>query len=154
MKVELITVVVPCFNEELIIEEFYRRTKALTTAMKPKQFELIFINDGSTDQTRTILDKIAAADKTVKILHLAQNRGHQIALTAGMDHAAGDAIITIDADLQHPPELIGEMIEKIENNYDIVHAKRRSRSGETLFKKGSARDFYFFGSSPVELEND
>ena len=144
MQVTLITVVIPCLNEELNIEEFYRRVNILTTLMMPKKIELIFINDGSTDNTGLILDKIADNDKKVKVLHFAQNRGHQIALTAGMDHAVGDVIVTIDADLQHPPELICEMIEKVECGYDIVHAKRRSRSGETLFKRSSARVFYFF----------
>jgi len=142
MKVSLITLVIPCFNEDLTIEEFYRRAKVLSASMAPKQFEFIFINDGSTDNTSDILNQIAAKDTAVKVLHLAQNRGHQIALTAGLDYACGDMIVTIDADLQDPPELIKEMLEKIEQGYDVVHAQRRRRFGESIFKIVSAQLFY------------
>ena len=142
MKVSLITLVIPCFNEDLTIEEFYRRAKVFSASMAPKQFEFIFINDGSTDNTSDILNQIAAKDTSVKVLHLAQNRGHQIALTAGLDYACGDMIVTIDADLQDPPELIKEMLEKIEQGYDVVHAQRRRRFGESIFKIVSAQLFY------------
>jgi dolichol-phosphate mannosyltransferase len=110
--------------------------------MEPRKFELIFVNDGSTDETGEILNDFAARNRQVKVLHLAQNRGHQIALTAGMDHAVGDMIVTIDADLQHPPELVRNMVEKIEEGYDVVHAQRRRRTGETWFKLASTRVFY------------
>ncbi len=142
MQVDLISVVIPCFNEELTIEEFYRRSVACSVSMPSQKFEFIFINDGSTDRTSAILNQIAATDKTVKVVHLAQNRGHQIALTAGLDYACGDMIVTIDADLQDPPELIQEMLAKIEKGYDIVHAQRRRRFGESTFKIASARLFY------------
>ena len=142
MKVTLITIVIPCSNEELTIGEFYRRAKAFSVSMEPRQFEFIFINDGSTDKTRDILNQIAAKDKTVKVLHFAQNRGHQIALTAGLDCACGDMIVTIDAVLQDPPELIKEMLDKIEQGYDIVHAQRQRRFGESIFKIVSAQLFY------------
>ena len=142
MKVTLITLVIPCFNEDLTIGEFYRRAKAFSVSMEPRQFEFIFINDGSTDKTSDILNQIAANDKTVKVLHLAQNMGHQIALTAGLDYACGDMIVTIDADLQDPPELIKEMLDKIEQGYDIVHGQRRRRFGESIFKIVSAQLFY------------
>ena len=112
--------------------------------MKPRKFEYIFVNDGSTDKTGQILNDLAAHDPAVKVLHLAQNRGHQIALTAGMDYANGDAIVTIDADLQHPPELISEMVDKIEKDCDIVHAQRQFRSGDRWLKRVTAKGFYYF----------
>ena len=144
MKIELISLIIPCFNEEDTIAEFYKRAVTVSETMRPREFEFIFVNDGSTDKTSQILNDLAAGDPVVKVLHLAQNRGHQIALTAGMDYAAGEVIVTIDADLQHPPELIGEMVEKIEDGCDIVHAKRRFRSGDTWFKRVTAKGFYYF----------
>jgi dolichol-phosphate mannosyltransferase len=140
--IELISLVIPCYNEEATIEEFYRRSQAIADQLSQRRFEFIFINDCSTDLTGSILNNLAAKNPSVKVLHLAQNRGHQIALTAGLDLALGDMIITIDADLQDPPELIHEMLEKIENGFDIVHAQRRIRKGETRFKLFTAWLFY------------
>jgi dolichol-phosphate mannosyltransferase len=138
---DLISLIVPCYNEEETIGAFFRRVQSLSASME-QEFELIFVNDGSTDETGTILNNLAQQDKRVKVLHLAQNRGHQIALTAGLDFASGDMIVTIDADLQDPPELVREMLKKIAEGYDIVHAQRRRRSGETVFKLATARLFY------------
>ena len=140
--VELISLVVPCYNEEATIEEFYRRCQAVADSLTPHRFEYIFINDGSTDATGTKLNGLAAEHPNVRVLHLAQNRGHQIALTAGLDFALGDITITIDADLQDPPELIPEMLRKIQSGYDMVHAQRRRRKGETRFKLITAWFFY------------
>lgn len=142
MKVKLISVAIPCYNEESTVEEFYHRAKLLADSMQPRKFEFIFVNDCSTDLTGSILNNLAAKDPCVKVLHLAQNRGHQIALTAGLDLAFGDMIVTIDADLQDPPELIHKMLEKIEEGYDIVHTQRRRRKGETRFKLITAWLFY------------
>ena len=142
MKIKLISLIIPCFNEEDTVGEFYHRAQALSVTMRPRKFEFIFINDGSTDQTSKILNDLAAQNSSVKVLHLAQNRGHQIALTAGLDHATGDMIVTIDVDLQDPPEIIRDMLEKIEEGFDIVHAQRRSRVGETFFKIVTANLFY------------
>jgi len=142
LKVEMISVVVPCYNEEATIEEFYQRSQAVADSLTQCGFELIFVNDCSTDLTGSILNKLAAKDPSVKVLHLAQNRGHQIALTAGLDLAFGDMIVTIDADLQDPPELIHKMLKKIEEGFDIVHAQRRHRKGETRFKLLTAWLFY------------
>jgi len=141
---ELISLVIPCYNEEAVIEEFYRRSQALAGSLSQYRFEFIFVNDCSTDLTGSILNNMGAKDPSVKVLHFAQNRGHQIALTAGLDIALGDMIVTIDADLQDPPELIHKMLEKIEEGYDIVHAQRRHRKGETRFKLLSAWLFYRF----------
>ncbi len=142
MNIELISLIVPCFNEENTVGEFYIQAEALLVKMRPYKFEIIFINDGSTDQTGQILNNLAAENSSIKVLHLAQNRGHQIALTAGLDHATGDMIVTIDVDLQDPLELIQHMLKKIEGGFDIVHAQRRSRAGETIFKIISANLFY------------
>ena len=142
MRVKSISLVIPCYNEEDTISEFYTRAAELAGKIANRSIEFIFVNDGSYDKTRLILNRMAEQDIRVKVLHLAQNRGHQIALTAGLDHAAGDMIVTIDADLQDPPELIQEMLLKIEAGYDIVHAQRRRRNGETFFKLISARLFY------------
>ena len=142
MKIKLISMVIPCYNEAATVIEFYHRVNALSASMKPLNFEFIFVNDGSTDETGTILNDFAEKNPRVKVLHLAQNRGHQIALTAGIDYAKGDMIVTIDADLQDPPELVREMLQKIEDGYDVVHAQRHRRTGETWFKLTSARVFY------------
>lgn len=142
MKVKLISMVIPCYNEAAAVHEFYHRACALSASMEPLKFEFIFVNDGSTDETGIILNDFAEKNSRVKVLHLAQNRGHQIALTAGIDYATGDMIVTIDADLQDPPELVREMLQKVEDGYDVVHAQRHRRAGETRFKLASARIFY------------
>jgi len=142
VKINLISVIIPCFNENETIEEFFRRLYSVASSIEDYTFEFIFVNDGSTDKTGEILNDFAQKDQRIKVLHLACNRGHQIALTAGMDHAMGDIIVTIDADLQDPPELINEMLEKIEAGFDIVHAQRRKRSGESWFKMITSRLFY------------
>ncbi|RLC13086.1 MAG: glycosyltransferase [Deltaproteobacteria bacterium] len=150
MKVKLISLVIPCYNEADTVGEFYRRARKMAEERienrrhrpEGRRFEFIFVNDCSTDETGPILNALAKQDKRVKVLHFAHNRGHQIALTAGTDYALGDMIVTIDADLQDPPELIYEMLEKIEEGYDVVHAQRRDRKGETWFKLLTARIFY------------
>lgn len=156
MKVKLISLVIPCYNEAATINEFYRRAKKMADLTEAREVEFIFVNDGSTDETGAILNDLARQDRGVKVLHLACNRGHQIALTAGTDFALGDMIVTIDADLQDPPELIPEMLEKIEAGYDVVHARRRVRKGETWFKLLTAQVFYrllrWFSNTPV-IEN-
>jgi dolichol-phosphate mannosyltransferase len=142
VKVKLISMVIPCYNEAATVREFYRRISALSASMEPLKFEFIFVNDVSTDETGTILNDFAEKNPCVKVLHLAQNRGQQIALTAGIDYATGDMIVNIDADLQDPPELVREMLQKVESGYDVVHAQRNRRTGETWFKLASAAVFY------------
>jgi dolichol-phosphate mannosyltransferase len=144
MTIKTITFVIPCFNESETVHEMYRRLSAIADDLDNYEFEFLFINDGSTDSTAEILNNFAKCDLRVKTLHFAHNQGHQIALSAGMDFATGDVIVTIDADLQDPPETIVDMLDKIQEGYDIVHAQRRVRSGETWFKLLTAKLFYLF----------
>ncbi|MDD3364532.1 MAG: glycosyltransferase family 2 protein [Syntrophomonas sp.] len=135
------TIIIPVYNEEAVIQEAYHR---LTRVMEStgESYELMFINDGSQDRTAELIEGFAEKDECVKLLDFSRNFGHQIAITAGMDYARGDAIVIIDADLQDPPELIPKMIEKWKEGYEVVYAKRSQRKGETLFKKLTAALFY------------
>ncbi len=135
------SVVIPVYNEEAVIPETYHRlTKVMESIDAP--YELLFINDGSRDRTGEIIIALAEADERIKLLDFSRNFGHQIAITAGMDYARGDAIVIIDGDLQDPPELIPQMIAKWQEGYEVVYAKRSQRKGETLFKKWTAALFY------------
>ncbi|MFB5190719.1 glycosyltransferase family 2 protein [Alicyclobacillus fastidiosus] len=136
-----ISVVVPVYNEEEVIVQTYSRLKDVMEAMGGT-YELLFVNDGSRDQTATILRGICRADERVRLINFSRNFGHQLAITAGMDHALGDAVVVIDGDLQDPPELIPTMVEKWQQGYQVVYAKRMERKGETRFKKWSASAFY------------
>src|SRR5437870_2881634 len=135
------SVIIPVFNEEAVIHETYRRLKQVMEETR-ETYELLFVNDGSRDSTADNLITYSAWDETVKLINFSRNFGHQIAITAGMDYASGDAVIVIDADLQDPPELILQMIDKWKEGYEVVYAKRVKREGETLFKKWSASLFY------------
>ncbi|MBH8604046.1 glycosyltransferase family 2 protein [Thermoactinomyces sp. CICC 10522] len=135
------SIIIPVYNEEAVIHETHRRlTQVMESLAEP--YELLFVNDGSQDRTEEIITELKEADPHVKLLDFSRNFGHQIAITAGMDHALGDAIVIIDADLQDPPELIPQMIEKWKEGYEVVYAKRSKRKGETLFKKWTAALFY------------
>lgn len=129
------------FNEAEVIALTY---KQLTDTLQQtgEQYELVFVNDGSRDLTAEIVTKFAKQDKYVKLVNFSRNFGHQIAITAGIEHAQGDALIIIDADLQDPPFVILEMIEKWKEGYEVVYGKRIARKGETWFKKTSAKWFY------------
>ncbi|MBE1441696.1 glycosyltransferase family 2 protein [Paenibacillus sp. OAS669] len=135
------SIIVPMFNEQEVIEETYRRLKRVMDTLD-ERYELLFVNDGSKDRTADIVKELCAEDANVRLLNFARNFGHQIAITAGMDYAEGQAIVVIDADLQDPPEVILEMIELWKNGYDVVYGKRLERKGETWFKKWSAHLFY------------
>src|SRR5690349_11029595 len=124
----LLSVVAPVYDEQELIEEFVRRACAAVAAYP---FELVRVDDGSTDRTPELLDRMADADPRVRVVHLSRNFGHQAALTAGLEHARGDAVAMIDADLQDPPELIGEMIDRWSSGADVVYAVRQRRDGET-----------------------
>lgn len=141
MEKILCSVIVPMYNEEEVIPETYRR---LTKVMDDinESYEIIFINDGSRDNTKAMLSELCKTDKRVKMIDFARNFGHQIAITAGMDYAAGDCMVIIDGDLQDPPELIPDMIEIWRSGFDVVYGKRKSRHGETFFKKFTAKIFY------------
>lgn len=134
--------VVPCYNEEAVLPEFYRRVEALAEELAAYQFSFLFINDGSTDGTAMILDRLAGEDDRVQVIHFAANRGHQIAITAGIDYAEADLLIIIDVDLQDPPELAKAMIAEAESGHDVIHARRVNREGETWFKLFTAWLFY------------
>ena len=135
------SVVIPCYNEEEVITESYRRLTEVMLSMK-ESYELIFVNDGSKDQTSSMLDLLAEQDFCVRIIHFARNAGHQIAVSAGLDYATGDAIIIIDADLQDPPELIPDMAAMWKDGVAVVYGKRKSRSGESFLKLKTANLYY------------
>lgn len=138
---ELISIVIPMYFEEKVAEECYSRLTAVAKESIPK-YELVFVNDGSRDKTLEILERLAKSDKHVKVISLSRNFGHQVAVTAGICKAKGDAIVVIDADLQDPPELIPKMIKLWKNGYDVVYARRKKRDGETWFKLATAKVFY------------
>jgi len=136
-----LSVVIPVFNEEQVIREFIVRLKK-TVQQIDCDYELLFVNDGSRDGTLSILRDEKKSDKKIRVINFSRNFGHQMAITAGMDQAQGDAVIVIDADLQDPPELIVDMVQKWQEGYDTVYARRTSRVGETLFKRWTAALFY------------
>lgn len=139
----LLTIVVPVFNEEESITESVRRLLALRDQMLPGlDVELVFVDDGSKDRSLSLLRSIAEQTASVKVISFSRNFGHQIAITAGIDMAAGDYVAVIDADLQDPPELIADMYQLALTGFDVVYGKRRSRAGETAFKKATAAAFY------------
>ena len=135
----LISIIVPIYNEEKNIIPLIRR---LTKAVNQYQHEIIFINDGSTDKSPQILKKIAQENKQVKLVSFNRNFGHQASLTCGYSFSKGNCAISIDADLQDPPEIIPQMIEKWRKGAEIVYAKRKKREKDSWFKKNSARLFY------------
>lgn len=135
------SVVVPLYNEELVIDESYRRLKNVMDTTK-EGYEIIFVNDGSKDKTRAKTEDICRKNERVRLVNFSRNFGHQAAITAGMEVAQGEAIIVIDADLQDPPEVMLEMIEKWKEGYEVVYGKRSKREGETFFKKFTAKAFY------------
>ncbi|NLI90958.1 MAG: glycosyltransferase family 2 protein [Peptococcaceae bacterium] len=145
------SIVIPVYNEEKVIEQTYGRLKNVMESTKAT-YELIFVDDGSEDLTSEIIKNLRNQDETIKLLSFSRNFGHQIAITAGMDYASGDAVIAIDADLQDPPELIPEMIAKWKEGYKVVYAKRTKRKGETFFKKQTAHLFYRLLHASTDIE--
>ena len=136
-----LSVVAPCFNEEGVLHELYRRISQVLDG-SGETWELVLVNDGSRDRTPEFMRELHAQDDRVKVVDFARNFGHQIAVTAGMDYAQGDAVVLIDADLQDPPELILEMLAKWREGYEVVYAIRAERKGETWFKEFTAKMFY------------
>ena len=139
---QLLSIVIPCFNEEEVIGETIRRLQAFCAGVQDLEVELIFVDDGSRDRTRELLRAFAQVDPRVKLLGFARNFGHQIAVSAGIDAAGGDAVVLIDADLQDPPEVVHEMVAKWREGYDVVYGTRTERPGESAFKLATARGFY------------
>ena len=141
-----LSVIIPCYNEAegRIPEVAYDRLLKVMKTMENYEYEFIFVNDGSKDETLDILKDLASKDPNVKVLSFARNFGHQCAVTAGLKKVTGDACIIIDADMQDPPELIPEMVRLWEEGNDVVYGKRRSRDGESAFKLLTAKAFYSF----------
>lgn len=139
---KIISILVPCYNEEVVLNQFYQRLSQVITDIPQYDFQFMFINDGSKDQTLDIMRELHEKDSRVSYVNLSRNFGKEIAMIAGIDYLTGDAAIIMDADLQDPPELIPEMISWWEKGYQDVSAKRRSRAGESFFKKWSSHAFY------------
>lgn len=136
------SVVAPVFNEEALVEEFYRRVRDVMEGTG-ESWELVLVNDGSRDRSPELMDQLYNQDpEHVVILHFARNFGHQLAITAGSDHARGDAVVVIDSDLQDPPEVIPNLIAKWREGYEVVYGVRAEREGETWFKLFTANLFY------------
>lgn len=140
--IKTVGIVIPVYNEVDNIPLLYARLQNVMDTRADLAFRLIFVNDGSRDGSTEVLDELANAHGNVVVFHLSRNFGHQIAVTAGIDHATDDVVCLIDADLQDPPELLVDMIDEIENGYDIVYGRRKHRKGETWMKRATAKAFY------------
>ena len=152
-ELDLLSVVAPVYNEEALVDEFYARVCA---ALEGLPFELVLVDDGSSDGSTAALERLAEHDPRVRVVFLSRNFGHQTALTAGLDHARGDAVVMLDADLQDPPELIEKMLDHWRAGCDVVYAVREQRDGESRFKLSTARWFYklFDRLAQVELQHN
>jgi dolichol-phosphate mannosyltransferase len=152
----LLSVVAPIFNEEETVRELHRRLASVLDGIRGTDYEVVLVDDGSTDGTPELLRDLARDDRRVRVLTLSRNFGQQAALTAGMDHARGDAVVTIDADLQDPPELIPKMLEEWRRGSDVILAVRRRRLGESRMKLTTARWFYrvFARLAQIDFEQE
>lgn len=151
-KKKLVTILVPAYNEEEVLHLLYDRLKAIMDTNANYDFEILFINDGSKDNTLNIIQELRQKDKRVCYVNLSRNYGKETAMMAGFDYAKGDCIIILDADLQDPPELIPQMLEYWEEGYDDVYAKRRSRKGETFLKKFTSKMYYSLLQKVTKIE--
>ena len=138
----LLSVVVPCFDEEAVLAETHRRLVAALERVPAAGFEIVYVDDGSRDATFDLLRGLQAADARVRVVGLARNFGQGMALTAGMTAAAGDAVVIIDADLQDPPEVIADMLDRWRHGVDVAYGVRADRAGETAFKRWTSKAFY------------
>lgn len=152
----VISLVIPCFNEEEVIVETHRRLVALAASQPAYQFEFLFVDDGSRDRTPQLLRQIVAADARARVLAFSRNFGHQLAVTAGIDEARGDAVVLLDADLQDPPEVVAEMLAKWGEGWQVVYGVRAEREGESRFKLLTAHLFYrvlnYLSDTPIPLD--
>ena len=139
----VLSVVVPCLNEEAGLRETNSRLLTVLEGISPN-FEIVYVDDGSTDSTPGLLREMQLHENRVRAIRLSRNFGHQLAITAGLEHARGDAVVIIDADLQDPPEVIGELFQKWLDGHDVAYGVRVERQGETAFKRGTAKLFYRF----------
>jgi polyisoprenyl-phosphate glycosyltransferase len=141
-----LSIVVPCYDEEEVIQEtnatLLGLAKSLVDTRLIEDYEIIYVNDGSADNTLSILKSIANGNKEIRVISLSRNFGHQAALVAGLYHAAGDAVVSLDADLQDPPEIIKEMVQRFREGYAVVSGVRTRRDKDSLFKRLTARSFY------------
>ena len=135
------SIVIPVFNEEAVLPVLLRRLDLLLARLS-EPAEAIFVDDGSSDSSAVVLQALAKRDPRIRYIGLSRNFGHQVAITAGMDAAQGQAIVVMDADLQDPPEVVEQLIAKWKEGYDVVHARRLSRAGESTFKRATAHLFY------------
>lgn len=141
-----ISIVVPCYNEEAVLETTQQRLKSVCDSLMKENliedYELLFINDGSRDRTGELLSQYGQENPRIKSIQLSNNFGHQAALTAGLNHAKGDMVVSIDADLQDPPSVIIDMVKKFHEGYDIIYGVRNDRESDSFFKKWTAQGFY------------
>ena len=137
-----ITIIIPAYNEEESLPHLYERLYKLISSMKHYEFEILFVNDGSKDNTINLIKEYREKDNRISYVDFSRNFGKEIAMIAGLDYATGDCVIFMDADLQDPPELIPELVKYWEEGYDDVYAKRNSRKGETWLKKFTSKMYY------------
>mgnify|MGYP003575142570 CR=1 FL=1 len=148
-----LSIVVPCYNEEACLAELHARLGKAARAAAGEDYEIVLVNDGSRDRTWAMMREMAGGEPRLVALNLSRNHGHQLALTAGLDLCSGERILIIDADLQDPPELLGDMIAKMDaESADVVYAVRRARAGETAFKRGTAKLFYRLLTRLAEID--
>lgn len=148
-----LSIVVPCYNEEACLDTLHARLSAAARAAAGEDYEIVLVNDGSRDSSWEKMVALAAGDPRLVAINLSRNHGHQLALTAGLDLCSGARILIIDADLQDPPELLGDMVAEMERQKaDVVYAVRRARAGETAFKRATAKLFYRALSRLAEIE--
>ncbi|WP_333646112.1 glycosyltransferase family 2 protein [Lacrimispora sp.] len=136
-----LSVVVSCYNEEMALEQFYKETAGILKKL-PWSYELIFVNDGSQDGTMRVLDLLASRDEKVKVISFSRNFGHEAAMIAGLDYSSGDGIVCMDADLQHPPEYLSQILEKFEAGYDVINMVRTKNESAGWFKNLASSAFY------------
>src|SRR4051812_11771091 len=155
MRGPVLSLVLPIFNEEAVIPELHARLQKFLPALGLDS-EVVFVDDGSRDRSLELLKKLSAVEPRYRVLSFARNFGHQAAITAGLDHARGEAVVVMDADLQDPPEVVLEMVAKWKQGYDVVYGRRRSREGETWLKLLTAKWFYriFAAMIPIEVPLD
>jgi len=157
-----LSIIIPCYNEEEVLPLILKRLNTLSIDWTSRddftEIEFIFVDDGSQDRTYDLLTETSKADQRVKVVRFSRNFGHQVALLAGYELAQGDVIVSLDADLQDPPELIGSMLVKIKEGFDVVYAVRKTRGSDSLFKRKTADIFYWlmkkFGANIVPNHAD
>ena len=156
LSIPKVSIVVPCFNEQEVIEVTHKRLTSICTLVAGEEYQIIYVNDGSTDSTWSILEHLSNDDPHTIAIKLTRNFGHQAALTAGLQLATGERTLMIDADLQDPPELLPDMMLKMDEGYDVVYGKRIARDGETKFKKSTASIFYrlLSGLTDIHIPQD